>query len=233
MNDKIKKSVLIVDDELNMSAMLNDWFIDYNSKAGCPYEFEVDIAHSAAECIEKVRAKKSVEDSNPPFDIIVLDVRMEEQTSGLKAALALYEQLGWETPIRIILTGYPTYNDCVNAMRHGVWDYITKESVGGVLVGQRVVNSALGRLQELDLRTEQKQKIAQYWLPEHFYELQTRYGEQLVALWHRPKVEVIASGVDAFELEAKLEDWRKEHAAWEQPYIVQIRPPRGSGKEED
>jgi len=230
--EKPKKAVLIVDNELHICKVLKDNFTDFNKKVDCPYEFEVDIALSAAECIEKVRTKKGVDGDTPPYDIIVLDIRMEKENSGVEAAAALHVQLGWETPIRIIVTGFPNYRDCVETMRHGVWDYVIKEEVGGLPFPRIVVDSALTRLQQLDVRREQEQQIAADWLPRHFYELRAGCGGQLVALWHRPKVTVIASGRDAFELEAGLEEWRKQHPSWQQPFVVQIPLSRGEGEEE-
>jgi hypothetical protein len=96
---------------------------------------------------------------------------------------------------------------------------------------QVVVDSAIARLQQLDLRREQEKHIATNWLPENLRALQARYGRQLIALWHEPEVKVIASGRDAFELEVNLKDWRIQHAAWEQPFIVQIPRHRSDGEE--
>lgn len=231
MNEKIKKAVLIVDDEPRMCEILKDRFTDCNEKADCPYNFEVDVALSAAECIQKVRVKETEADE-PPYDVIVLDVRMEMETSGLEASLpwALYQHLGWEVPIRIIFTGYPSYRQCVEAMRYDAWDYIVKEDVGTTPATQIVVDSAVTRLQQLDLRREQEQLIAADWLPRHLWNLQPEYGGKLVAIWHQPEIKVIASGRDAFELEGNLKDWRRQHAAWEQPFLVQIPPQRSKSK---
>lgn len=235
MSEKTKKSVLVVDDEQRMCKILRDRFTDCNENVDCPYKFEADVALSAAECVEKVRAKiKGTEADKPPYDVIVLGIRMEEETTGLKTnlALACLEEFGPEIPVRIIFTGYPNYSQCVEAMRYGAWDYIVKEDVGDTPMSQIVVNSALARPQQLDLRREQEQQIAADWLPRHLPELQPQYGGQLVALWHRPEVKVIASGHDAFELEANLKDWRKQHATWEQPFVVQIPLQRNDDEKE-
>jgi CheY-like chemotaxis protein len=192
-----------------------------NQDKDCPYAFEVDVALSAAECVEKVRSKS--------YDVIVLDVHMETATSGLKAnmALAMSEEFGSEKPVRIILTGYPEFLACVEAMRYGAWDYIAKQDVGGKRVGKIVVDSTVARLRQLDIRREQEQQIAANWLPQHFRELQKDWGGQLIALWHRSGTKVIASGRDAFDLEANLKEWRGQHAIWEQPFIVQLPPLHG------
>lgn len=239
MNEKNEKSVLIVDDEQRMCESLKDRFADCGEKMDCPYQFEVDVALSATDCAQKVLAKS--------YDVIVLDVVLDirvkeerrEEASGLDVGLALafqlLEQLGWERPIRILFTGYPSYEQCVTAMRYGAWDYIVKEDVGNTSMFQIVVDSAVARLQQLDLRRELEQQLSVDWLPYHFRELQEEYGGQLVALWHKtevPEEKVIASGRDAFELETKLKDWRKQHATWEQPMIVLIPPQRGDLEQE-
>lgn len=224
MNEKSKKTVLIVDDEQPMCEMLTDRFIDCNQRADCPYEFEVDVVLSAAECVQKVRAKS--------YDVIVLDVRMEEETSGLEVnlSLALAEELGYEIPARIIFTGYPNHKQCVEAMRNGAWDYIVKEDVDTTPATQIVVDSAMARLRQLDLRQELEQRIAADWLPRRLWKLQPEYGGKLVAIWHQPEIKEVAVGDDAFELEANLKEWREQHADWEQPFLVRI-PPRRSESE--
>jgi len=226
MNKKMKKTVLVVDDEQPMCEKLQRRFLYCNQMADCPYEFAIDVAQSAAECIQKVRAR-TADGVVLPYDVIVLDIRMEKEMSGLEASLMLAQELGQEIPVRIIFTGHkPSIEQCIKAMRHGTWDYIAKEDTGDIPAAQLVVNSALARLQELDLRRKQKQQIAADWLPQHLWELQPEYGGKLVALWHQPEgqpeVTVIASGADAFELEEHLQGWRKQHAAWEQPFIVRI-----------
>jgi ActR/RegA family two-component response regulator len=225
MNKKDKRAILIVDDERHMCEILTDRFTDCNEKSDCPYTFEVDVALSTAECVQKVRERT--------YDVIVLDIRLEKETSGLETNLALKldEEFGLERGI--ILTGYPSYPQCVEAMRHGAWDYIVKEDVGSTPMAQIVVNSALAHFQELDLRRELAQRIAADWLPRHLWEFQQEYGGKLVAIWHQPEIKIIASGADAFELEENLREWRKRHPAWEQPFITEIPPRRGDGEEED
>ncbi len=217
MTNKDNKAVLIVDDERLMAEILRDGFLDCNEWAECPYQFEVDVVFSAAECVEKIRKKKE------GYSVIVLDVRMEEARSGLEVAARIQQG---DEPIRIIFTGYPKIGECVEAMRSGAWDYIVKEDVGAIQAAQVVMNSALARLRQLDLRREQEQRISADWLPRHLDKLQEEHGGQVVALWHQPEVAPIASGQDVFELDAALKGWREEHAEWETPYIVLIPPPR-------
>lgn len=230
MNEKTKKAVLIVDDDDITCKLLSRRFIYYNERSDCPYTFDVGIAQTAAECIQKVRSKAA---NNEKYDIIVLDIWMENYRIGLDVNLnfALYEQLGWETPIRIIFTAYSDFGQCVEAIRYGAWDYVRKDDVGNRTGYQIVVESAISRLRQLELRRELEEQITAYWLPEHQWELQQRYGGKLVAIWHKPDIEVIAWGVDAFELEDNLKGWRSEHAAWEQPFIVKVLPAPSDSEE--
>ncbi|MDZ7392528.1 MAG: response regulator [candidate division KSB1 bacterium] len=220
MAEKIRKTVLIADDEPGYRTVLEESFSEAGREEDCPYEFDVDVTQSATECIQRVRAKN--------YDVLVLDVRMEEELSGLQALYDIFRELHHERPVRIIFTGFPDYRQCVEAMRHGAWDYIIKQDVpsgpGGreIKAPRVVVNSAVARLRFLDLREEQKRIISKQWLPEHYAELEEKYGGQLVALWHHPEVKVIARGRDAFELEEALRDWRAVHQAWEQPLILNL-----------
>lgn len=227
MSEKTRKKVLIVDDEPLMCEMLSDRFGDCVASQDCPYEFEVDVASSAAECVERFRAA-SPGAGRTPYDVVVLDIRMEGERSGLEASFAMQQQQGSESPVRIICTGYPSYRDCVEATRNGAWDYIVKEDVAETPLAQLVVNSAVARLRQLDQRREQESLIVSDWLPLNILDLQARYEEKLVALWHVPEVSVVASGSNAFDLEASLKDWRGEHDTWEQPFVVQV-PPRHGG----
>jgi CheY-like chemotaxis protein len=232
MSEKARKRVLIVDDEPLMCEILLDRFRECAGNPDSPYEFDADVANSAAECVERIRAAGPGAGS-APYDVVVLDIRMEGERSGLEASFALQQQQGAESPVRIICTGYPSYRDCVEATRNGAWDYIVKEDVAETPLAQRVVNSAVVRLRQFDLRREQESLIASGWLPLNILDLQARHAGKLVALWHAPEVRVIASGRDAFELESELKDWGKGREAWERPFVVQVPPPHDGYEEED
>jgi CheY-like chemotaxis protein len=237
--NKNKKSALIVDDEPSMLEILQDRFIDCKEVGDCPYEFEVETARSAAECVSKIRTRAAAP-GETFYDVIVLDIRMEHEISGLNVAQALSspeiarslaEGFGFEKPIRIVITGYPNYNQCVQVIRSGAWDYIVKEDVDDKPMSQIVVDSAVARLRQLDSRQHQERQIAADWIPRHFIDIQNKYSGKLIALWHQPKVEIIASGADAFELEDNLKEWRSRRAAWEQPFVVRIPPGPNIGVE--
>src|SRR5262249_25009252 len=142
------------------------------------YTFSVEVVATAKESAAKLKIVS--------YDVVVFDVRLEEEDSGLYTAFALHQEAGATTPIRLMFTGFPSYRDCVRAMRCGAWDYIVKEDVGDVSMFDVLVNSALDRLRQLDLREKQENAIAIEWLPKHIYSLHAGYRGKLVALWQNP-----------------------------------------------
>jgi CheY-like chemotaxis protein len=205
--------VLIVDDQPEWREALKEKFLA-KSEVDYPYSFEVECAADAEECIDAVRKKK--------YDVIVLDVKLGSGMNGLEVSFGLEQLLGFATPIRIILTGNPDYQDCVESMRHGAWDYIVKQNTESKLASVAVVDSVEARLRHVDVLKEQEQLIAIEWLPRNIEALQAQYGGQVVAIWHQPEVNVVAHGTDAFRLEAVLKEWRSSHQPWERPFLVRI-----------
>jgi CheY-like chemotaxis protein len=227
--DKRTKSVLIIDDDDDIQVVLKDQFYDSNHQIDCPYSFQIDSAQTAYGGVEKLRANS--------YDVIIMDVRMpdkeqeqENKRSGLDLALALAspeiarslgEVSGYQSPVRIIITVWEDFGQCVEAMRNGAWDYILKKDTH-MPFSQAVVDSVITGLRHLDQRREQEELIAHEWLPWHFVDLQHEYGGKLIAIWHKPEIEVIASGDDAFKLEGELKAWRVRQKTWDAPFIVRI-----------
>src|ERR1041384_7569972 len=108
-------NVLIVDDEEDTRILLSEGL----KRRG----FTVDIAASAQECLEKVR--------DDDVDVVVTDVQMP----GL-SGVQLCEQLRERHPhvLSIVLTGLATYDTAIEAVRSGVYDYLTKPVKIDVLV---------------------------------------------------------------------------------------------------
>ncbi|GBC99592.1 Virulence transcriptional regulatory protein PhoP [bacterium HR17] len=83
---------------------------------------EVDTAASESEAIEKIRT------ANPPYDVVVTDMVMESENSGmevLKAAL-LRDVL---TEV-IVLTAYGSVANAVECLKRGAFDYVEKNIPG-------------------------------------------------------------------------------------------------------
>jgi hypothetical protein len=113
-------------------------------------------------------------------------------------------------------------------MRTGVWDYVIKRDKDDRGFAEQAVDSAVEKLQQLDLRETIKRKVFDEWLPSNFHVLQRDYPGQVVALWHEPEVRVVAAGEDAFAMYGALKEWREEHKVWEAPQFLRIPAKEGS-----
>jgi DNA-binding NtrC family response regulator len=99
--------ILVVDDELLIRDLLYDFFITEG--------WDIVVAENGQKAIDYLRNQK--------FDIVLTDIRMPD-VSGLDLTdriRALYGDL----PI-VIMTGYPSLETAVAALRHKVDDYIIK-----------------------------------------------------------------------------------------------------------
>jgi DNA-binding NtrC family response regulator len=107
--------VLIVDDDEETRTLLSEGL----QRRG----FTVDLAASAAECLERVR--------DHDVDVVVTDVQMPG-VSGVQ----LCEHLRDRHPhvLSIVLTGLGTYDTAIEAVRSGAYDYLTKPVKIDVLV---------------------------------------------------------------------------------------------------
>jgi DNA-binding NtrC family response regulator len=221
------KKVLIVDDEEDWRNDLTYEFQASSQEEDCPYEFTVTSVESLLSGVEAIR--KNAENSEY-FDVMVFDLWMDDlsgafsTSAGLRAteALRFSRKTLDDLPVIIVYTGHAAYQTCVQAIRGGAWDYIVKNEPASVIPPKRVVASALSRLRELDVAQELREAIDK-WYPLHAAEIKVGYVGKLIALWHKPKVEVIGTGIDNFDLERNLTDWRREHKT-EQPYVLTVAP---------
>lgn len=221
MKETSRRTILVVDDDIDWHKEFRLRFGNYEQRSDCLHRFRVETATSATSCIRKIRHRS--------YDAIILDIRMEERLAGIWAASALAKELGKEKPVRVVFTGYPEYETCVQAMRSGAWDYIIKKDYGDRPAAQVVVESIVNRFRQLDLEEELLDRIGREWLPANLPDLTARYPGMLVAIWYDPasdpEVQVVKSGRDAIELETRLAAWRRSHAEWQHPFIVRIPGP--------
>ncbi|MCX7642664.1 MAG: response regulator [Armatimonadetes bacterium] len=83
---------------------------------------QVDTAASEAEAIEKIR------NSNPPYDVVITDMVMESENSGLEVLKAsLLRDVLTEV---IILTAYGSVANAVECLKRGAYDYLEKNIPG-------------------------------------------------------------------------------------------------------
>jgi len=213
--DAREVSVLIVDDETNKSEQLKRYFLWRNAK-NIEYRFIVETRRSIAEGVEALR--------NGDYDVLILDVVFPETDKrGLDLALDVHRHLGSKVALRILVTAHPRYPDCVEAARAGAWDYLQRTGEGGPQVFEElVVDSALSGLRKLDFEKEIRDAI-HAWLQdrEHYAALTRDYLGQIVALWHKPVVRVLAAGKDEFEVAERLRAWKHEYA-WQWPFYHRV-----------
>src|SRR5262245_47103048 len=102
-----RKHLLLVEDEASLREALAERLAEYG--------FEVEQSDTGEEAIEQL--------AEFAFDIIITDLRLPglDGTRVLESALARYPDI-----IGIIVTGYGTVKDAVDAIRRGATDFVTK-----------------------------------------------------------------------------------------------------------
>ncbi|MGC9976161.1 MAG: response regulator [Syntrophales bacterium] len=109
MNDlkKRRKQVLVVDDEGGMRQILAEYLNEFG--------YEVDSAVNGQEAMQKYK--------NGHFDIVLSDLVMSPMDG-----LELLGEIRKMDPdaIFIMMTGYPSLNSAMEAMKIGATDYVTK-----------------------------------------------------------------------------------------------------------
>ncbi|MBI3872798.1 MAG: response regulator [candidate division Zixibacteria bacterium] len=107
MNAPKPTRVLIVDDEQFVRDLLQDFF----TKTDC-------TVHAARDGNAAIAACRSEQ-----FDVALVDLKMPGKT-GLEV-LAEVRRIDPALPV-ILMTGYPTIDSSIEAIRHGAYDYIIK-----------------------------------------------------------------------------------------------------------
>ena len=102
-----RKHLLLVEDEAPLRQALAERLAEHG--------FEVEQADSGEQAIEKL--------AEFAFDIVVTDLRLPglDGTRVLEAALLRYRDI-----VGIIVTGYGTVKDAVEAIKRGATDFVTK-----------------------------------------------------------------------------------------------------------
>src|ERR671919_40170 len=116
------KHLLLVDDEVALREAIAERLADHG--------FVVEQASSGEDAIARL--------ADFAFDIIITDLRLPgvDGRAVLEAALERYPEI-----IAIIITGFGTVKDAVDAIKHGAADFITKPFQFDALL--HVLNSAL------------------------------------------------------------------------------------------
>jgi DNA-binding NtrC family response regulator len=100
--------ILIVDDELLIRDLLYDYF--------AAKDFTIMTANNAEEAME-------IFDENGDFDCVLTDIKMDG-IDGLQLVDHI-KQANSQVPV-IVMTGFPSVDTAVEALRKRVYDYIIK-----------------------------------------------------------------------------------------------------------
>lgn len=103
----IKRNILVVDDNESVRSMLKDYLVSIG--------YEVETADSGEDALRKFAPGK--------FDIIISDFIMPK-IDGMK----LLKQIKKEDKkvVFLMITGYPSFESAIEAIKEGAYDYITK-----------------------------------------------------------------------------------------------------------
>ena len=120
----MKKKILIIDDDLDMCALLSG-FLSRNN-------YDVEVSYSANKGIEKFKQS--------PFDIVISDFRLGDKDG--KDVLMEIKAIN-PNAIVLIITGYSDIKIAVEVIKLGAYDYITKPLIPDEVLN--VLKNALNR----------------------------------------------------------------------------------------
>jgi len=103
----LEKSVLVVDDELLIRDLLYDFFLEKG--------YKVSVADSGPAALEKL--------GKQTFDVLLVDLKMPAMDGIEFIKEARKKKI--ETPV-VIITGFPSLETALDALRQRVFDYIIK-----------------------------------------------------------------------------------------------------------
>ena len=102
-----KPSILVVDDELLIRDLLYDFFTSQG--------WDIAVAENGEKALEVLRARK--------FDLLLTDIKMP-QMDGLTLTSRVKESFP-QLPV-VLMTGYPSVETAVTALRAKAFDYVIK-----------------------------------------------------------------------------------------------------------
>ncbi|MCD6379111.1 sigma-54-dependent Fis family transcriptional regulator [bacterium] len=103
----MKKKILVVDDQ----EMTREFLSDALSSS-----YNVDIAIDKADSIQKINNKK--------YDLVLTDIRMNTKNEGIELLKTVLSRK--DNTAVIVMTGYSSVEQAIEAMRIGAYDYIEK-----------------------------------------------------------------------------------------------------------
>lgn len=110
MEGKTMVRVLVVDDEEDVCEAVRRR-LERQSMT-------VDTAFSAQEGVHRIQ------EADPPYDVIVTDMSMEDPDAGVRILRAAFERDAFSEVI--VMTAYGNVKNAVECMKRGAYDYIEK-----------------------------------------------------------------------------------------------------------
>ena len=160
--------LLVIEDNSRFLEQLLQWL-----REDFGYQ-EITIATSTKEAEEKL---------TNPCDVIIADMRMEQDDSGF-TVLDFVNQNNLSTVV-IILTANDTVTDCRRAFQEGAWDYISKNMKGSCFVTlDASIQDAIAYLNRWGNRPNQQ------WFEENRQVLENDYWGQWIAIINQSVIEV-------------------------------------------
>lgn len=101
------RAVLVVDDEFSIRNLLYEFF----SKEG----YGVRLAENGRQALELIEKES--------FEVCLVDLKLPG-VDGMEVVRAIH-RLNPDIPV-IMMTGYPTFNSVMEALRQGIYDYVVK-----------------------------------------------------------------------------------------------------------
>lgn len=158
--------LLLVEDNPRFLNELLEWLREYG------YE-QIETATSVAQAKEKLA---------DPFDIIIADMRMEQDDSGF----AVIDEVKARnlSSVVIILTANDTVADCRAAFKMGAWDYISKNMRGNVfdLLHESIQDAIAYFNRWGNIQNEQ-------WINENIESLEQTYFGQYIAVINKTVID--------------------------------------------
>jgi CheY-like chemotaxis protein len=168
----MKRKILVIDDK--------EYWRDEIKRV---FKNQKDIDYEIYEASNMDEARQVL--INNRFDMVVIDMRLEEIEEGLRAIEA---HRRWNpSAVPIVFTAYPSLQNCVKAMRLGAWDYIDKNDAfreykdeGGNPIPsiQVLLKSAK---EGLEHRFSPEAGPNSLWLQDHLPDLIKHYGGKVIA----------------------------------------------------
>lgn len=171
--------LLVVEDNPRYLNELLKWLNDFNYQ-------HIETATSAAQAQEKLAH---------PFDIIIADMRMEQDDSGFTVMNEVKARN--LSSVVIILTANDTVIDCRTAFKLGAWDYMCKNMRGNVFdVLDESIQEAISYFNRWgNVQNDQ-------WIEENRSNLEQDYFGQYIAVINQMVIDAAATEL---ELQKKIE----------------------------